>query len=99
MTETSVPNIDVLDATQKLGAQLVSTVKQSQAVTLDVLRSLTEGLPSVPSVDKLLDGKSLPDASAFTEYGFDLVADLLAAQKDFAVKLAQLSAGRVSSGS
>jgi hypothetical protein len=96
MTQTSIPNLDVLDATQKLGSQLVSTVKQSQAITLDVLRSLTDGLPAVPAADKLFGASALPDPSAVTEYGFDLVADLLAAQKDFAVKLAELASKRVS---
>jgi hypothetical protein len=31
---------------------------------------------------------ALPDVPAITAYGFDLAAELLAAQKDFALKLA-----------
>jgi len=46
-------------------------------------------LPSVPS--SLTDTRglvALPDLPAVTAYGFDLAAELLAAQKDFAVTLA-----------
>ena len=37
MADSTTPTIDFLDATQKLGDQLVSTVKQSQSITLDVV--------------------------------------------------------------
>lgn len=81
--------IDVLDATQKVGEHFVSAVKQTQALALDVARAFAEALPAVPA--KLAEtpaGVALPDVEAFTAYGFDLATELLAAQKQFAVSLA-----------
>jgi hypothetical protein len=39
-------------------------------------------LPKIPSI------VALPDVEAVTSYGFDLAAELLAAQKEFVVSLA-----------
>ncbi|MDI3313135.1 MAG: hypothetical protein QJR12_02260 [Mycobacterium sp.] len=87
MADTASP-IDILDLTQKLGEQWVSVVKQSQSVALDVTRRFTEKLPQVPSSLSELPAKAgLPDVPAVAAYGFDLAAELLAAQKDFAVSL------------
>ena len=89
MTDTSKPTVDVLDATQKLGEQLVSAVKQSQSLALDAARAFAGALPPVPS--KLSETRglvALPDVPAVTAYSFDLAAELLAAQKDFVVTLA-----------
>jgi hypothetical protein len=89
MTDTSTPKIDVLDATQKVGEQWVSAVKQSQNIALDVARAFAQAVPPVPS--RLSEARSvmgLPDVPAITAYGFDLAAQLLVAQKDFVVTLA-----------
>ena len=62
---------------------------QSQSLSLDAARDFAGALPSVPS--SLTDTRglvALPDLQAVTAYGFDLAAELLAAQKDFAVTLA-----------
>ena len=89
MTDTSKPTVDVLDATQKFGEQLVSTVKQSQSLALDAARAFAGALPSVPSgLSETRGLVALPDVSAVTAYSFDLAAELLAAQKEFAVTLA-----------
>ena len=89
MTDTSKPTVDVLEATQKFGEQLVSTVKQSQSLVLDAARAFAGALPSLPSALPETRGfVALPDVSAVTAYSFDLAAELLAAQKDFALTLA-----------
>ena len=81
--------IDVLDATQKFGEQLVSAVKQSQSLALDAARAFTGTWSSVPSsLSESPIAAALPDVPAITAFGFDLAAELLAAQKDFAVTLA-----------
>ena len=88
MTDKLSTSTDVLDATQKLGEQWVSAVKQGQSVALDVARAFAGAWPSVPS--NLPDNPlaaALPDVPAITAYSFDLAAELLAAQKDFAVTL------------
>ena len=88
MTDTSMPTVDVLDATQKFGEQLVSTVKQTQSLALDAARAFAGALPSLPSgLPEIRGFVALPDVQAVTAYSFDLAAELLAAQKDFAVTL------------
>ena len=88
MTDTSKPTVDVLEATQKFGEQLVSTVKQTQSLALDAARAFAGALPSLPSGLPETHGfVALPDVQAVTAYSFDLAAELLAAQKDFAVTL------------
>ena len=89
MTDTSKPTVDVLDATQKLGEQWVSAVKQCQSLALDAARAFAGALPSLPSgLSETRSLVPLPDVPALTAYSFDLAAELLAAQKDFAVTLA-----------
>jgi hypothetical protein len=87
MTDTSKPTVD--DTTQKLGEQVVSTVKQTHSLVLDAARAFAGALPSLPSALPETRGfVALPDVSAVTAYSFDLAAELLAAQKDFALTLA-----------
>jgi hypothetical protein len=89
MTDTFKPSVDVLEATQKFGEQLVSTVKQTQSLALDAVRAFAGALPSLPSGLPETPGfVALPDVQAVTAYSFDLAAELLAAQKDFALTLA-----------
>jgi hypothetical protein len=88
MTDTSKPTVDVLEATQKFGEQLVSTVKQTQSLALDAARAFAGALPPLPSgLSETRGLVALPDVPAITAYSFDLAAELLAAQKDFAVSL------------
>jgi hypothetical protein len=89
MPDTSIPKIDLLDATQKVGEQWVSAVKHSQSIALEVARALAKAVPSAPSrLSEARSAAGLPDVPAITAYGFDLTAELLAAQKDFVVTLA-----------
>jgi len=77
------------DAAQKLGEQLVSAVKQSQSLALDAARVVAGAWSSVPSrLSEMPTVVPMPDAPTVTAYGFDLAAELLAAQKDFALTLA-----------
>lgn len=88
MTDKSSTTTDVLDTTQKLGEQLVSAIKQSQSPALDAARTFAGAWSSVPSsLSESPIAATLPDVPAITAYGFDLAAELLAAQKDFAVTL------------
>ena len=90
MTDKSSTNpTEIPDAVQKLGEQLVSAVKQSQSLALDAARAYAAAWTSVPShLPEIPKVAVLPDAPTATAYGFDLAAELLAAQKDFAVTLA-----------
>jgi hypothetical protein len=88
VTDTTTTN-DYLDTVKKLNEQLISTVKESQSAVLEAARTFADALPAVPSnLPKLPGIVALPDVEAVTSYGFDLAAELLAAQKDFVVSLA-----------
>jgi len=77
------------DVAQKFGEQLVSAVKQSQSLALDAARAFAGTWSSVPSrLPEIPNVVALPDVPTVTAYGFDLAAELLAAQRDFAVALA-----------
>jgi hypothetical protein len=89
MTVTSATTNEYLDTVKKLNEQLISTVKESQSAVLEAARTFADALPAVPSNLPELPGiVALPDVEAVTSYGFDLAAELLAAQKDFVVSLA-----------
>ena len=70
--------------------QLVSTVKQGQQLTVDAVQAWakavavlpTPELPDIPCVP------ALPGVEAVTAYTFDLAIELLNAQRDFALQLA-----------
>src|SRR5262245_5959452 len=90
MTDTSKPTVDVLEATQKFGEQLVSTVKQTQSLVLDAASAFAGALPSLPSgLPEARGLVALPDVPAVASYSFDLAAELLAAQRDFTLTLAR----------
>ena len=89
MIDASSPSTQMAETAQKLGEQLVSAVKLSQHTTLDAARAIVEAWSSVaPSPGDFPGAGLLPDVTAITAYGFDLAAELLAAQKDFALSLA-----------
>jgi hypothetical protein len=90
MTDKSSTNpTDIPDAVEKFGEQLVSAVKQSQSLALDAARVYAAAWSSVPlHLREIPKSAALPDVPTVTAYGFDLAAELLAAQKDFAVTLA-----------
>jgi hypothetical protein len=89
MADTSTATNDYLDTVKKLNEQLISTVKESQSAVLEAARTVADALPAMPSnLPKVPSIVALPDVEAVTSYGFDLAAELLAAQKDFVVSLA-----------
>ena len=89
MADKATTKINVLDATQKVGEQLVGAVKQSQSFALDVARAYAQAWPPVPSkLSEVPTVVALSDLPAVTAQSFDLAGQLLAAQKDFAVALA-----------
>jgi hypothetical protein len=88
MTDKKTTN-DVLDATQDLGEQLVSAAKQGQGLALEAARAWAQAWSSVPSsLSEIRNAVPRTDVQAITAYTFDVAAQLLAAQKDFAVMLA-----------
>lgn len=90
--QTSTTTTEVPEVVEKLGEQLVSAVKQGQSLALDAARAFAGTWPKPPArLSELPGANLLPELSAFITYGYGLAAELLAAQKDFALQLAATS--------
>jgi len=83
-TTTEIPDI-----AQKVRDQLLSTVQQGQKLSIDAAQGWvkavsvlpTPALPTIPGVP------AVPGVEGATTFTFDLAADLLNAQRDFALQL------------
>ena len=75
--------------------QLVSTVKQGQRLTLDAAQTWVKAVSVLPMMDlPTIPGMpATPGLEAATKYTFDVAADLLTAQREFALQLTNALAG------
>jgi hypothetical protein len=91
---TTATKTDLPDLSQKVREQLLSTVQQGQALTLDAAQTWVKALSviSIPDLPAVPGIPNVPDVAAVTTYTFDVATDLLNAQRDFAVKLAAVIA-------
>jgi hypothetical protein len=85
--KSSTITTNILDATQKVSDELLSAVKQSQGLTLDVARAIAETWPSAPAALSGIPQVFLPEVEAVTGFAFGLASNLIVAQKDFAETL------------
>lgn len=77
---------------QQIREQLVSTVKQGQQMSVDAAQTWVKAvsvlpLPDLPAIPGI---PAVPGVEAATKYAFDVAADLLVAQRDFALQLANV---------
>ena len=74
---------------QKFREQLLSTVQQGQQMSIDAAQTWVKAVSVLPAVDlpKIPGLPSLPGVDVATKYTFDVAADLLTAQRDFALQL------------
>jgi len=82
--ETEITNI-----AEKFREQLVSTVQQGQKISIDAAQTWVKAVSvlPVPDLPKIPGVPALPGLEAATKYTFDVAADLLNAQRDFALQL------------
>jgi hypothetical protein len=82
--ETEITNI-----AEKFREQLVSTVQQGQKISIDAAQTWVKAVSvlPVPDLPKIPGIPALPGLEAATKYTFDVAADLLNAQRDFALQL------------
>ena len=86
----TTPTTEIPALAQKIREQLVSTVCQGQQLSVDAAQTWVKAvsvlpipdLPAIPGVP------ALPGVEAATKFTFDLAADLLTAQREFALQLA-----------
>jgi len=77
---------------QQIREQLVSTVKQGQQMSVDAAQTWVKAvsvlpIPDLPAIPGI---RAVPGVEAATKYAFDVAADLLVAQRDFALQLASV---------
>ena len=84
-TSTPMPNIAL-----KVAEQLVSTIKSGQQLSVDAAQTWSKvvSVLPVPVLPKVPGIPATPDIEAMTTFGFDLAANLLQAQRDFTLSLA-----------
>jgi hypothetical protein len=93
-TTKTTPTTEVPELAQKIREQLFTTLAQGQKLSIDAAQTWVKAvsvlpipeLPTVPGVP------ALPGVEAATKFSFDLAADLLNSQRDFAVQLASVLA-------
>lgn len=86
-TATELP-----DFAQKFREQLVSTVQQGQQFSLDAAHTWVKAVSVLPIPDLPANPgvPAVPGVEAATKFGFDVATDLLNAQRDFALQLANV---------
>ena len=89
-TNTKTPSeTEMTNIAQKFREQLVSTVQQGQKMSIDAAQTWVKAVSvlPVPDLPTIPGVPALPGLEAVTKYSFDVAADLLNAQRDFALQL------------
>jgi hypothetical protein len=89
-TKTTSENAAEIPAlAQKFREQLVSTVQQGQQLSIDAAQTWVKAVSVLPAFDlpKIPGIPALPGVEAATKYTFDIAADLLNAQREYALQL------------
>jgi len=75
---------------KKFRDQLASNLHQGQQLSVDVAHTWANAVSALPMVElpKLPGLPVLADVEAATKYSFDIAADLLGAQREFALQVA-----------
>ena len=92
-TTTKVsPRTETPDVAQKLREQLLSTVQQSQRMSLGAAQTWVKAVSvlPVPDMPTIHGIAAVPSLEAMTKFTFDVATDLLNAQRDFALALANV---------
>jgi len=92
---TTTPTTEMPDFAQKIREQLVSTVQQGQQMSLDAAQTWVKAVsvlpvPDLPAIPAIAGVPAVPGVEAATKFTFDLAADLLTAQREFALQLANV---------
>ena len=91
-TATKPTTTEMPALAEKIREQLVSTVRQGQQLSVDAAQTWVKAVSVLPVPDlPVVPGiPALPGVEAATKYTFDVAADLLTAQREFALSLASV---------
>jgi hypothetical protein len=87
---TSKTTTEMPATAQKIREQLVSTIRQGQQLSVDGAQTWANAVAVLPAVEMpVVPGlPAMPGIEAAAKYTFDLASDLLAAQREFTMQLA-----------
>jgi hypothetical protein len=93
-TTKTEPTTEVSDLAQKIREQLISTVQQAQKLSVDAAQTWLKATSVIPTphLASIPGASKMPSIEAATTYTFDVAADLLTVQRDFALQLAKVLA-------
>ena len=88
----TAPKTEIPDLAQKIREQLLSTVQQGQQLSVDAAQTWVKAVSAlpVPDLPKVPGVPAIPGVETATRYTFDVATDLLSAQRDFALQLANV---------
>ncbi len=83
------PPTEIPALSQKSRAQLVSGLQQGQQLCIDAAQTWVNAFSTLPVIDlpKIPGVPDIRDVQAATKFTLDIAADLLTAQREFAVQL------------
>jgi len=87
-TTSATPN-EMPDLAQKLREQMMSTLQQGQKLSIDAAQTWVKAVSVLPAMDlpKIPGLPAMPGIEAATTFTFDVAAELLNAQREFALQL------------
>ena len=86
------PATEIPAFTQKSREQLVSNLQQGQQLCIDAAQTWINAVSALPVMDlpKIAGFPDIPAMQTATKFTFDVAADLLSAQREFAVQLTKV---------
>jgi len=86
--------VEVPETAQRIREQMLSTVKQGQQLSIDAAQGWVKAVSvlPVPDLPKIPGIPAMPTLEAASKFTFDVAADLLTAQRDYALQLVNVLA-------
>jgi hypothetical protein len=90
----TTPTIEIPETAQKIREQVLSSVKQGQQLSIDAAQGWVKAVSviAVPDLPKIPGVPAIPTIGAASKFTFDVAADLLNAQRDYALRLVNVLA-------
>ena len=93
-TNNKTTTTETSNLAQKIREQLLSTIQEGQKLTIDAAQCLAKvvAVLPVPDLPKIPGVPVVSSLQASSMFAFDVAADLLSAQRDFTLQLANVLA-------
>jgi hypothetical protein len=86
--------VEIPETAQKVREQVLSSLKQGQQLSIDAAQGWVKAVSvlPIPDLPKIPGIPALPTLEAACKFTFDVAADLLTAQRDYALQLVNVLA-------